>query len=97
MGGTKGRKTDGGDSQAELAHRVEGRRASVENLLNELGNGSTGSPILRELGGLLLRGDLTGEQKPEETLGKGLLAAGGLGEGLLDVGNGFSTEANTLV
>ena len=89
--------TYGSDSQAELAHRVEGRRAAVEDLLDELRNGGAGGPVLGELGDLLLGGDLAGDEEPEETLGERLGAAGSLGEDLLDFGNGLAAEADTLL
>ena len=40
-----------------------------------------------EVADLLLRGNLTGEEEPEETLGKRLLTTGGLGEKLLALGD----------
>ena len=46
------------------------RRAAVEDLLDEGGEGSAGGPVLGEGGHLLLGGDLAGEEKPEESLGK---------------------------
>ena len=76
---------------------MEGRRAAVENLLDEGGEGGAGSPVLGEGGDLLLRRHLAGEEKPEETLGKGLRPTGGLGEGLLALGDGLATEANALL
>ena len=76
---------------------MEGGRAAVEDLLNEGGEGGAGSPVLGEGGDLLLGRDLTGEEKPEETLRKGLRPTGGLGEGLLDFGDGLATEANALL
>ena len=76
---------------------MEGRRATVEDLLNEGGNGCTGSPVLGECGDLLLGGDLAGEKQPEETFGKGLGPAGGLGKGCLDLRNRLATEADTLL
>jgi hypothetical protein len=51
---------------------VESGGASVEDLLNELGESGTGSPLLGESLDLLLGGDLTGDEEPEETFGKGL-------------------------
>ena len=76
---------------------MEGRRAAVENLLDEGGEGGAGSPVLGEGGDLLLRRHLAGEEKPEETLGKGLGPARGLGKELLAFGDGLATETNALL
>jgi hypothetical protein len=75
---------------------VEIGRAAVDQLLDELGEVGAGSPLGREITDLLLRRDLTGEEKPEETLRKGLLATGSLGEELLALGDGLSTETDAL-
>ena len=53
------------DSEGELAHGVESRRAAVEELFHEFRNGSASSPILRERSDLVLRGDLASDKKPE--------------------------------
>ena len=90
-------KTYRGDCQRELGHGVEGGRAAVEDLLDEGGEGRAGSPVLGEGGDLLLGGDLAGEEEPEETLGQRLRPTGGLGEGLLALGDGLATEANALL
>jgi hypothetical protein len=66
---------------------VEGAGAAVDELLNELGDVGAGSPLSRQVANLLLGGDLAGQQKPEQTLRKGLGATGGLGEELLDIGD----------
>jgi hypothetical protein len=66
---------------------VEGAGAAVDELLNELGDVGAGSPLSRQVANLLLGGDLASQQKPEQTLRKGLLATGGLGEELLDLGD----------
>ena len=76
---------------------MEGGWAAVEDLLDEGGEGRAGSPVLREGGDLLLSGDLAGEEEPEETLGQRLRPTGGLGEGLLALGDGLATEANALL
>jgi hypothetical protein len=76
---------------------VEIGRAVVDELLDELGDVGAGSPLSGEVADLLLGGDLAGQEKPEETLGKRLLAAGGLGEKLLDLGDGLAAEADTLL
>ena len=51
---------------------MESRGASVEDLLDELGERGTGSPLLGESLDLLLGGDLAGDEEPEEALGEGL-------------------------
>jgi hypothetical protein len=86
-----------GDGQGELGHGVEVGRAVVDELLDELGEVGAGSPLGGEGANLLLSGDLAGQEKPEETLGKRLLATGGLGEKLLALGDGLATEADTLL
>jgi hypothetical protein len=68
---------ESGHGQRELGHGVEGVGATVDELLNELGNIGAGSPLGRQVTDLLLGGDLAGQQKPEETLRKGLLTTGG--------------------
>lgn len=62
---------------------MEGAGAAVDELLEELGELGASSPLSRESTDLLLRGDLTGQEEPEETLGEGLLTTGGLGQELL--------------
>lgn len=91
------RNTYGGDSQAELAHGVEGGRASVENLLNELRNSGTSSPVLGKLGDLLLCGDLSGKEKPEEGLRERFFSTNSLGKELLAFRDSFATEADTFL
>lgn len=76
---------------------MEGRGASVEDLLNEFGKSSTGSPLLGKGLDLLLGGDFAGDEEPEETFGKGLGTAGGLREKLLALGNGLAAETDTLL
>jgi hypothetical protein len=73
--------------ERELSHGVEGVGATVDELLNELGDIGTGSPLGRQITDLLLGGDLAGQQEPEETLGQGLLTTGSLGQELLALGN----------
>lgn len=55
------------DGKRELSHGVEVVGAAVNELLDELGDVGAGSPLGREVTDLLLRGDLAGQQKPEET------------------------------
>lgn len=88
---------EGGHGQGELSHGVEVGRAVVDELLDELGDVGAGSPLSGEVADLLLGGDLAGQEKPEETLGERLLAAGGLGEKLLDLRDGLAAEADTLL
>jgi hypothetical protein len=76
-----------GDGDGELSHGVEGVGAAVNELLNELGEVGAGSPLGGEVANLLLGGNLTGKEEPEETLGKGLLTTGSLGEKLLALGD----------
>ena len=90
-------KTYGSHSDGELAHRVKGRRASVDELLDESRELGTRSPFTGEGISLLLGGNLAGEEKPEEGFGKGFLTAGSFGKGLLAFGDGLPAEADTLL
>lgn len=74
---------EGGNSHGELGHGVQVLGASVDQLLNVLGERGAGSPVGRQGTDLSLRGDLTSEEEPEKTLGEGFLTTGGLGEELL--------------
>lgn len=56
-----------GDGQGELRHGVESAGAAVDELLDELGKVGASSPLGRQVANLLLGGDLTGQQQPEET------------------------------
>ncbi len=85
------------DGQAELAHRVQSGWTPVEDLLNEIRDRSACGPVFRELGDLLMCWDLAGDEEPKETLRKGFRATQGLGELLLNFGDGLATEANTLL
>lgn len=76
---------------------MEGRGTPIKELFDELGNCSTGGPILGQLGDLLRGGDLSGQQKPKETLRQWFVTAGCLGKELLAFWNCLSTEANPLV
>lgn len=89
--------TYGGDSQAELTHGMKCGRASVKNLFHEFWNCSTGSPIARKLCDLLLGWDFAGDQKPEETFGKGFGAARCCWELGLNLRDSFATEANSFL
>jgi hypothetical protein len=66
---------------------VESVGATIDELLNKLGNIGAGSPLGRQVTNLLLGGDLAGQQKPEETLGQGFLTTGSLGQELLALGD----------
>lgn len=77
----------GGDRQGELGHGVESVGAAVDELLQELGEVGTGSPFSRQGLDLGLRGDLTGQEEPEETLRERLLTTGSLGQKLLAFGD----------
>lgn len=85
------------DGDRELSHGVEVGRAAVDQLLDELGNVGAGSPLGGQVADLLLGGNLAGEEQPEKTLGEGFVAAGGLGQKLLALGNGLAAEANALL
>lgn len=80
-----------------MTHGVEGRRASVQNLFNKFWEGSTGSPVFRELGDLLLGGDLAGEQEPEEGLRKRFCTTGCFWELSLNFRDSLATETDTLI
>lgn len=86
-----------GDSQTELAHGVEGGRASVQNFLDELRDGRTSSPVLRQFSDLFLSGYFTSDQKPKEAFGQRLGATWCPGEKFLAFWDRFATEANTLL
>jgi len=90
--GEVGLVLESSDGDGELGHGVEVARAAVDELLDELGDIGAGSPLSGEVADLLLRGDLAGEEEPEETFGEGLLAAGGLGEQLLAFGDLVACE-----
>jgi hypothetical protein len=85
--GEVGLVLESSDGDGELSHGVEVARAAVDELLDELGHVGAGGPLGGEVAHLLLRGNLAGQQQPEETFWKGLLAAGGLGEELLAFGD----------
>jgi hypothetical protein len=75
------------DGDGELSHGVEVAGTAVDELLDELGHVGAGGPLGGEVADLLLGGNLTGQQKPEETFWERLLAAGGLGKELLAFGD----------
>lgn len=77
----------GSHSQRELGHGVEGVGAAVNELLKEFGEVGAGSPLSRQVPDLLLRGDLTGQEEPEETFRERLLTTGSLGQELLALGD----------
>ena len=85
--GEGGLVLQGGDSQGELGHGVEGAGAAVDELLQKLGEVGASSPFGRQGVDLLLGGNLTSQEEPEETFGEGLLATRGLGQKLLALGD----------
>lgn len=85
--GEVGLVLESSDSDGELGHWVEIAGAAVDELLNELGDVGAGSPLGREVADLLLGGNLAGQQKPEKTFWERLLAAWGLGEEFLALGD----------
>lgn len=89
--------THSSHSQRELAHRVKSVRAPVNQLLHELWDLGSSSPLLRETLGLLGSGDLSSKEQPEETLWEGLRASRSSGELSLALGDGEATESDTLV
>lgn len=95
--GERGGLLESGNGHGELSHGVEVGRAAVDQLLNKLGNLGAGGPVRGKVADLLLGGNLAGEEKPEETLGEGLVAAGGLRKKLLALGDGLAAEADTLL
>lgn len=58
---------EGVHGQRELSHGVEIGRAVVNELLDELGNVGSGSPLGGQVADLLLGGNLTGQEEPEKT------------------------------
>jgi len=86
-----------GNGKRELSHGVEVVGAAVDELGDERGELATGSPLSGQVADLLLGGHLAGEEEPEETFREGLVAAGGLGEDLLALGDGLAAEADTLL
>ena len=80
-----------------MTHRVESRGASVDELLNKLGDLGTGGPFLGETLDLLLGRDLSSKEKPEESLREGLGSTWGGGELGLALGDGESSESDTLI
>lgn len=76
---------------------MQGAWAPVDKLLDEGRDGSAGSPFSAEAADLLLGGDFTSQQEPEETFGQGFRSTGGLGKSLLDIGDGVAAETDTLL
>jgi hypothetical protein len=95
--GEVGLVLEGSDGNRELGHGVEVAGAAVDELLNELGDIGAGGPLGGQVANLLLRGNLAGQEEPEKTLGKGLLATGGLGEELLAFGDLRRVSAGAAV
>lgn len=76
---------------------MQGVGASVNELLDEFGNGSSGSPFLRETLGLLGSRNFSSDEQPEESLGKGLGSTRSSGQLLLALGDGLASESDTLL
>jgi hypothetical protein len=71
-------------------------RAAVDEFLDELGQVGTSSPVSGQISDLLLRGNLAGQEQPEETFWERLLTTRGLWEDLLTFGNCLASESNSL-
>ena len=87
---------EGSDGERELAHRVEGVRAAVQNVLDVRGDGRAGRPFSGESLDFLLGRHFTGNKEPEKSLRQRLLAALGSGQSLLKFGDTVSAETDTL-
>lgn len=85
------------DGNGELSHWVKGAWAAVDELLDELWNIGAGGPLSREVANLLLRWNLTGEEKPEETFWEWLLSSWGLWKLVLALWDGQSAETDSLL
>lgn len=85
--GESGLVLESSDGERELRHGVEGAGAAVDQLLDELGEIGASGPLSREVADLLLRGNLAGKEKPEETFGERLAATGSLGQAFLAFGD----------
>ena len=70
---------EGCDGRRELSHGVDIGGEVVEQGDHVAGQLGPAGPLRGQAPHLLLGGHLASEQQPEETLGKWLLAAGGLG------------------
>jgi len=92
--GELGLVLESGNSNRELGHWVEGVGATIDELLDELGDPGAGSPFGGESADLLLSGDLSGQEKPEKTLGQRLLSSRSLGEKGLAFRNLESTASS---
>jgi len=55
------------DCDGELCHWVQVIWAAVDKLFDEFGNFGTGGPLSGEVADLLLAGNFTSQEKPEET------------------------------
>lgn len=76
---------------------MEGVGASVNELLDELGDLGSGGPFLREALDLLGGRDLSGEEEPEERFGQRLRSTRGGRELLLTFRDGEASESDTLI
>ena len=73
------------------------RGTSIEGLLNKFRDGGTSGPLLGQGGYLLLSGNLSSDEKPEESLWEGFGAAWSSGEKFLAFWDSLATEANSLL
>jgi hypothetical protein len=85
------------DSHAELTHRMKSGGTSVDDLFDELRDGSTSSPLLGEFSDLFLCGNFTSNKEPEKSFWKRLRASWCLGKLSLTFRNRLATESNTLL
>ena len=76
---------------------MEGVGASVDQLLDEFRDLCSCSPFLGQALGLLEGWDLSSEEQPEETLWERLGSTWGGGELSLALGDGESSESDTLI
>jgi hypothetical protein len=85
------------NSHAELAHRVQSSGASINDILHEIGNLSTSSPIRRKGSDLLIGRNFTSDKQPEKGFRKRFRAPRSFREFLLAFWDGLSAESNTLL
>ena len=95
--GELGLGVQSGHGSGELGHGVEVGGEVVEHRHHVGRELSTTSPVLGETSHLVLSGNISSQQQPEQTLGQRLLTSGSLGEQLLALGDGVATEPDALV
>jgi hypothetical protein len=76
---------------------VQGVGAAVDQVLDKLGQGGPGSPFGGQSLDLFLGRDLSGNQQPEQSFGQRLTTTLSGGESLLTLGDGHSSESDTLL